>query len=153
MTFIKLSTYTPRIEGRDEKFAWLRWKQTAGYGYAPNDRQKNVFMAVAMDLGNPQSPYASAHPTDKKDVGERLATASLAVAYGKHVYYSSPLVSKIDLQKKGNVEQLKILYRSANERIETSVIESIPWWASRLVFVVKLTVPCCRKLMLRDNIS
>ena len=118
MTFIKLSTYTPTTEGRDEAFAWLRWKQTAGYGYAPNDRQKNVFMAVAMDLGNPHSPYSSAHPTDKKDVGERLATASLAVAYGKHVYYSGPLVSKINLQKKGNVEQLKILYRSVNERIE-----------------------------------
>ena len=75
-------------------------------------------MVVAMDLGNPQSPYSGAHPTDKKDVGERLATAFLAVAYGKHVYYSGPLVPKINLQKKGNVEQLKISYRSFSRRIE-----------------------------------
>ena len=40
-------------------------------------------MAVAMDLGNPYSPFSSAHPTNEKDVGSRLALASLSVAYEK----------------------------------------------------------------------
>ena len=53
---------------------------------------KNVFMAVAMDLGDPTSPYGSVHPRDKQDVGARLVLASRAVAYGdSSVYYTGPI--------------------------------------------------------------
>ena len=38
-----------------------------------------------MDLGNPKSPYGSVHPTDKTDVGNRLALAGLDVGYGRLV--------------------------------------------------------------------
>ena len=31
-------------------FPNIRWHQTADYGYVPNARMQNVFMAVAMDL-------------------------------------------------------------------------------------------------------
>ena len=49
-------------------------------------------MAVAMDLGDPTSPYGSIHPRDKEDVGARLALAGRAVAYGDtKVYYTGPL--------------------------------------------------------------
>jgi sialate O-acetylesterase len=38
-------------------FPDIRWHQTADYGYVPNNRMTNVFMAVAMDLPDFTSPY------------------------------------------------------------------------------------------------
>ena len=77
-------------------------------------------MAVAMDIGNIYSPYSSAHPTDKKDVGERLAKSSLAIAYGKRVYHTGPLVSEIKLRRRRYANELKVFYdpNSVSERIE-----------------------------------
>jgi len=37
-------------------FPDIRWHQSADYGYVPNHRMKNVFMAVAMDLPDFLSP-------------------------------------------------------------------------------------------------
>ena len=73
-------------------FPVIRWAQTDNYGYVPNKRMEKVFMAVAMDLGDPTSPFGSIHPRDKEDVGARLALAGRAVAYGDTtVYYTGPL--------------------------------------------------------------
>jgi sialate O-acetylesterase len=47
----------------------------------------NTAMAVTIDIGDPQN----IHPTDKQDVGHRLALAARALAYGEHVEYSGPL--------------------------------------------------------------
>jgi sialate O-acetylesterase len=75
-------------------FPGIRWSETASYGYVPNSALSNVFMAVSMDLGDPTSPFGSVHPRDKETVGERLALAGSAVAYGdKSVYYTGPLVT------------------------------------------------------------
>ena len=65
-------------------------------------------MAVAMDLGNPYSPFTSAHPTDKNDVGKRLALASLGVAYNKSEYFTGPLLSTIVIVNPEKV--LKIVF-------------------------------------------
>jgi len=47
------------------------WAQTANYGYVPNTRMKNVFMAVAMDLGDPTSPIMEAStPEISKMLGQ-----------------------------------------------------------------------------------
>ena len=49
-------------------------------------------MAVAMDLGDPQSPFGSVHPRDKQDVGDRLSRSGRAVVYNDTtVYYQGPL--------------------------------------------------------------
>ena len=45
-------------------------------------------MAVAMDLGDPQSPFGSIHPRDKQDVGARLVLSSRAVVYKDESLYS-----------------------------------------------------------------
>ena len=75
-------------------FADIRWHQTADHGYVPNPQMKEVFMAVAMDLGDPTSPFLSVHPRDKQDVGYRLALAGRAVAYKKEsLYYTGPIAS------------------------------------------------------------
>ncbi len=78
----------------DTGFPDIRWAQTADVGYVPNDRLQNVFMAVAMDLGDPTSPFGSVHPRDKQDVGDRLSRAAMAVVYGdKTVDYLGPIAS------------------------------------------------------------
>ena len=80
-------------------FPTIRWAQTANYGYVPNARMNNVFMAVAMDLGDPTSPYGSVHPRDKQDVGARLVLAGRAVAYGDStVYYTGPIAKGAKLR-------------------------------------------------------
>ena len=79
-------------------FPVIRWAQTANYGFVPNPRQKRVFMAVAMDLGDPDSPYGSIHPRDKQDVAARLALAGRAIAYDDPlVYYTGPIAVEATL--------------------------------------------------------
>lgn len=50
----------------------------------------NTGMAVALDLGEPNN----VHPPDKKTVGERLALASLGVAYGQPGVTFSPVFTQ-----------------------------------------------------------
>lgn len=97
--FVQLSAFYQKADG----FPVIRWGQTANYGYVPNLREQNVFMAVAMDLGNKSSIYGSVHPPDKQDVGFRLALAGRAIAYGDlDVYYSGPIVSDVTFTWKIN---------------------------------------------------
>jgi len=44
-------------------------------------------MAVTIDIGSPDD----VHPTDKLDVGLRLARAARALSYGENVEYSGPM--------------------------------------------------------------
>ncbi len=48
---------------------------------------RNTAMAVTIDIGNPDN----VHPTDKLDVGLRLARAARALTYGETVDYTGPL--------------------------------------------------------------
>ncbi len=48
---------------------------------------RNTAMAVTIDIGNPDN----VHPTDKLDVGLRLARAARALSYGEAIEYSGPL--------------------------------------------------------------
>lgn len=48
---------------------------------------RHTGMAVAIDVGNPDD----IHPTDKQDIGLRLALAARAIAYGEKLEYSGPL--------------------------------------------------------------
>ena len=47
----------------------------------------NTAMAVTIDIGNPDN----VHPSDKQDVGTRLALAARAIAYGEHVEDAGPI--------------------------------------------------------------
>jgi sialate O-acetylesterase len=76
-------------------FAAVRWGQTANYGYVPNDAMPNTFMAMAMDLGDHSAPADFPilwHPRYKKKIGQRLANAAMAIAYGQtDKYWSGPI--------------------------------------------------------------
>ncbi len=50
-------------------------------------------MAVINDIGN----LKNIHPTDKQDVGKRLALWALAKNYGKQIVYSGPLYKSMDV--------------------------------------------------------
>jgi hypothetical protein len=56
-------------------YAAIRWAQTAANGTVPNAALPNVFMATAVDLGEPRTPAGGPHVRDKQDVGKRLALA------------------------------------------------------------------------------
>ena len=56
-------------------YAGIRWAQTASVGTVPNAVMENVFMATAVDLGEPQTPAGGPHVRDKQGVGSRLALA------------------------------------------------------------------------------
>jgi sialate O-acetylesterase len=51
-------------------------------------------MAVTMDIGNP----SNIHPTDKKDVGERLAFWALTKDYNKKYVYSGPVYKSMKIK-------------------------------------------------------
>ncbi len=65
-----------------EDWAALRQQQVETLGL------RNTAMAVTIDIGNPED----VHPTDKVDVGHRLALAARALTYGEtSLEYSGPM--------------------------------------------------------------
>jgi len=64
-----------------EDWASLRQQQVRTLGL------RNTAMAVTIDIGNP----VDVHPTDKVDVGMRLARAARALNYAEAVEYSGPM--------------------------------------------------------------
>lgn len=76
--FVQIANYksTPL-----EDWATLREQQ------AKTLELRNTAMAVTIDIGNPDD----VHPTDKVDVGQRLARAARALSYGEAVEYNGPV--------------------------------------------------------------
>jgi sialate O-acetylesterase len=58
---------------------------------------RNTAMAVTIDIGTPDN----IHPPDKKTVGERLALAARALAYGEPVEYSGPMLRQVTAEAGG----------------------------------------------------
>ena len=55
---------------------------------------RNTAMAVTIDIGNPDD----VHPTDKLDVGLRLARAARALSYGENVEYNGPMFRQANVE-------------------------------------------------------
>ncbi|ETO13877.1 hypothetical protein RFI_23489 [Reticulomyxa filosa] len=52
----------------------------------------NTFMATAIDLGDPASPYGDIHPRYKQQVAARLSQAAINVIYGEsELYWLGPV--------------------------------------------------------------
>ena len=99
-------------------FPEVRWSQTGGHGTVPNEILPNVFMAVAIDLGDPKSPHGSVHPRDKQDVAIRLSTAGRAVAYGDtSLYYTGPLPVSATINNLKGTLSAKITYKNVQDKL------------------------------------
>jgi sialate O-acetylesterase len=90
--FVQLPNYMQRLEAPSEsEWAGLREAQSMALGL------KNTGMAVIIDVGE----AGNIHPTNKQDVGKRLALWAEAKLYGrKGIEYSGPLYRKMKI--KGN---------------------------------------------------
>ncbi|XP_005069293.1 sialate O-acetylesterase isoform X1 [Mesocricetus auratus] len=95
--FVQLSSYVS-TNMSDYGFPEIRWHQTADFGFVPNLKMPNTFMAVAMDLCDRDSPFGSIHPRDKQTVAYRLHLGARALAYGEtNLTFQGPLPKKIEL--------------------------------------------------------
>lgn len=113
--FVQLSAYRHVIP--DDSFPWIRWHQTADFGYAPNPKMRRTFMAVAMDLGDKNSPFGIIHPRYKRDVAYRLYLGARAIAYGETgVVFQGPFPKHLQLQDK----ELSIVYSQELAVLELS---------------------------------
>ncbi len=79
--FVQLANWAPSPPEYNDTWAELREAQTMTLSL------KNTGMAVAIDIGDP----VSIHPTNKQEVGRRLALNALAKTYGRKLVYSGPM--------------------------------------------------------------
>jgi len=75
--YVQIANFT---SGPGEDWAALREQQVKTLAV------RNTAMAVTIDIGNPDN----VHPTDKVDVGLRLARAARALSYGEAIEFSGP---------------------------------------------------------------
>jgi len=76
--FVQISNFK---SSANEDWAELREQQLKTLALS------NTAMVVTIDIGNPDD----VHPTDKVDVGLRLALAARALSYGEDISYSGPI--------------------------------------------------------------
>lgn len=66
------------------------WAELREAQLLTSEKTPNCGMAVITDIGD----AANIHPTNKQDVGYRLALSAEAIAYGKKIVYSGPVYTK-----------------------------------------------------------
>ncbi|XP_046342771.2 sialate O-acetylesterase-like [Haliotis rufescens] len=94
-------------------FPGIRWSQTAGFGFVPNQKMPQTFMAVAMDLPDYNSPYKPIHPRYKQDVAHRLVLGARAIGYKEpNVIFRGPFPKTFSLDN--DQHTLKITYGQNN---------------------------------------
>ena len=94
--FVQLANFMPiQSKPTDEPWAYLREAQTMAL------ELPNTGMAVTIDIGD----EIDIHPTNKQDVGKRLALNALAQVYGKNIAYSGPMYKSIKTE--GSIVRLQ----------------------------------------------
>ncbi len=84
---VQLANYkTPPTQPEESNWAELREAQSMALSFP------NTGMAVAIDIGE----ASDIHPTNKQDVGKRLALSALKVAYGRDIVYSGPVFREMN---------------------------------------------------------
>jgi len=87
--YVQLANYLRANEAPTESnWAELRNQQLLALA------NPHTAMASAVDVGE----WNDLHPLDKKSVGERLAVAARAIAYGEPITYSGPLYRGMEVQ-------------------------------------------------------
>merc|ERR1712226_125221 len=82
-------------------FPEVRWAQSGFEGNTPTERLPNVFMSVAIDLPDFNSPHGSIHPRYKRQIAERLVLGARAITYGEDITFQGPM--PLSYVREGNV--------------------------------------------------
>jgi sialate O-acetylesterase len=89
--FVQLANFTDvQSEPVQQSASWAYLREAQAQTLAV----PNTAMAVITDAGDADN----IHPEDKKTVGERLALAARAVAYGEEIVYSGPLFQGLEIR-------------------------------------------------------
>ncbi|XP_049431493.1 sialate O-acetylesterase-like isoform X2 [Epinephelus fuscoguttatus] len=146
--FVQLSTDIKTCASKF--FPNVRWHQTADFGYVPNERMANTFMAVALDLPDPDSPLGPIHPRDKQDVAYRLTLGARAVAYNeKGVAFQGPFPKLIldngthvivNYDQKISVKKSDRIFEICCTQTPVSCGNESPWVAAPIVWSNKTSV-------------
>jgi sialate O-acetylesterase len=87
--FVSLANYMdPTAQPSESAWAELREAQTKTLALPKTG------MALAIDLGVADN----IHPTNKQDVGKRLALSALKTSYGKNIVYSGPMYQSVKFE-------------------------------------------------------
>lgn len=81
--YVQLANFLQRHDEPQPYSAWAELREAQRLTLS----WPNTGMAVIIDIGEADN----IHPTNKQDVGKRLALAALAKAYGKDIAYSGPI--------------------------------------------------------------
>ena len=98
--FVQLSSYGANQSSNDGSgWAELREAQTMTLGLPKTG------MAVTTDIGNAND----IHPTNKQDVGKRLAANALKQTYGLEMPFSSPIYDKVSFENNKAIVSFKFV--------------------------------------------
>ncbi len=99
--FVQLSSYgTNQNSNQGSNWAELREAQTLALSLPKTG------MAVTTDIGNAND----VHPTNKQDVGLRLAANALKLTYGQEIPYGSPLFEAVKFENGKAIVSFKFAY-------------------------------------------
>ena len=70
------------------------WAELREAQWLTTQRLPKVGIAMAIDIGN----AGNIHPTNKQEVGRRLALSAEAIAYGQKLVYSGPMYRKMQVE-------------------------------------------------------
>ncbi|MEX2139826.1 MAG: sialate O-acetylesterase [Pirellulales bacterium] len=103
--FVQLAPWVPSNDPTNATWAELREAQLMTLSKSPN-----TAMAVITDVGDEKD----IHPKPKKPVGERLALAARALAYGEKIEYSGPIFESLTTSG----ERAILRFKHAGEGLE-----------------------------------
>ena len=104
--FVQLANFMPtKSQPTNEPWATLREAQSMAL------ELPNTGMAVTIDIGDADD----IHPTNKQDVGKRLAINALAKVYGKDIAYSGPMYKSM----KNEGSKLRLQFDHTNNGMKT----------------------------------
>jgi len=89
--FVQLANYMEAQKLPVEKASWAELREAQAQTL---EKVPGTYMAVAIDIGD----AGSIHPTNKQDVGLRLALPVLAKVYGQDVEYSGPVFKTLTVK-------------------------------------------------------
>ncbi|WP_111307907.1 sialate O-acetylesterase [Confluentibacter sediminis] len=89
--FVQLSTFDEFGGNSNKGSKWAELREAQTYTL---QNVANTGMAVTTDIGNPKD----IHPTNKQDVGKRLAAIALNKVYNKKVVFSGPTYKSMEIK-------------------------------------------------------